>query len=48
MDAGTIVETGRHAELVARGGAYARLARAQFLSGATPEASVAKEELGGG
>jgi ATP-binding cassette, subfamily B, bacterial MsbA len=34
MDAGTIVETGTHAELVSRGGAYARLVRAQLLSDA--------------
>lgn len=32
MDAGTIVETGTHAELIARNGAYARLVRAQLLS----------------
>jgi subfamily B ATP-binding cassette protein MsbA len=36
MDAGTIVETGTHAELVASGGAYSRLVRAQLLS--DPEA----------
>jgi len=32
MDAGTIVEIGRHTELLAKGDAYARLARAQLLS----------------
>ena len=32
MDAGTIIETGTHAELIARNGAYARLVRAQLLS----------------
>ncbi len=30
MDAGRVVEVGRHAELMARGGLYARLARLQF------------------
>ncbi len=30
MDAGRVVEEGRHAELVARGGLYARLAKLQF------------------
>ncbi|MBX9861217.1 MAG: ABC transporter ATP-binding protein/permease [Hyphomicrobium sp.] len=34
VDAGTIIETGTHAELVSRGGAYARLVRAQLLSDA--------------
>ncbi|WP_439541612.1 ABC transporter ATP-binding protein [Hyphomicrobium sp.] len=32
MDAGTIIETGTHSELVSRGGAYSRLVRAQLLS----------------
>jgi len=36
MDGGTIIETGTHAELLAGGGAYARLVRAQLLS--DPEA----------
>ena len=34
MDKGQIVEEGNHAELVARGGLYARLARLQFEHGA--------------
>lgn len=34
MDAGTIIETGTHSELVSRGGAYSRLVRAQLLSDA--------------
>ncbi len=33
MDGGTIVEQGRHADLVARDGLYARLARLQFNAG---------------
>ena len=38
MDAGTIVEKGSHAELIAKGGAYARLVRAQLLTDADSEA----------
>ncbi len=34
MDAGTVVETGTHAELMARDGSYARLVRAQMLTDA--------------
>lgn len=36
MDRGRLVEHGRHAELLARGGAYARLHRAQFTDGGRP------------
>jgi ATP-binding cassette subfamily B protein len=32
MDQGRVVEEGRHTELVAQGGLYARLARLQFAS----------------
>ncbi len=32
MDRGRVVEEGRHAELVAMGGLYARLARLQFAA----------------
>ena len=35
FDAGRIVAEGTHAELVAQGGLYARLARLQFTDGAT-------------
>lgn len=34
MDQGRVVEEGRHADLVAKGGLYARLARLQFSAGA--------------
>jgi len=38
MDEGRIVEEGRHASLVARGGLYARFAELQFQEGATRHA----------
>ena len=42
MDKGRIVEQGTHAELVAAGGLYARLAELQFRTGAAPlEAATA-------
>jgi ATP-binding cassette subfamily B protein len=40
MDAGRIVDIGSHAELVARGGLYARLAAMQFGPGEAAEAAV--------
>jgi subfamily B ATP-binding cassette protein MsbA len=39
MEGGQIIETGTHAELVARGGAYARLSRTQFLAGTAQDAA---------
>ncbi len=38
LDGGRIVDTGTHAELVARGGLYARLASMQFGLEERPEA----------
>jgi len=35
MEAGSIVEQGNHDDLLARGGAYARLYNAQFVGAAT-------------
>jgi subfamily B ATP-binding cassette protein MsbA len=40
MDAGAIVETGTHAELMGRDGAYARLAQSQLLSGADGQTTL--------
>ena len=45
MDKGKIVEEGNHAELVARGGLYARLARLQFEHGAETLAAEAGAAL---
>jgi subfamily B ATP-binding cassette protein MsbA len=39
MEGGQIIETGTHAGLVAKGGAYARLSRTQFLAGGTQDAA---------
>jgi ABC-type multidrug transport system fused ATPase/permease subunit len=36
IDGGRVVEQGRHGELVAQGGLYARLAQAQNLDAAAP------------
>jgi ATP-binding cassette, subfamily B, bacterial len=46
MDKGQIVEEGNHAELVARGGLYARLARLQFEHGAEALSAEAGSVLG--
>jgi len=43
MDAGSIVESGRHAELLVRGGAYARLYALQFAS--EDEAATASPDV---
>ena len=43
MDGGVVVEEGRHADLIARGGLYAHLAELQFgATPASPEAAVAE------
>jgi ABC-type multidrug transport system fused ATPase/permease subunit len=40
VEAGRIVERGTHAELLARGGTYARLYRTQFEKGLRPLESI--------
>ena len=42
FDHGRIVAQGRHDELVAQGGLYARLARLQFTEGLPPETEAAE------
>jgi ATP-binding cassette subfamily B protein len=42
VEAGTIVEEGTHASLLAKGGLYSRLARLQFESGAAALSAVAQ------
>jgi hypothetical protein len=46
LDQGRIVETGRHEELVAKGGLYTRLHRTQFgiAGGFTPQPKDAVDE----
>jgi len=44
MDGGRVVEEGRHAELIARGGLYAHLAELQF--GAAPASQLAEKAEG--
>jgi len=45
IDGGSIVEEGAHADLIAAGGLYARLARLQFKTGAeAPEDKAAAAE----
>jgi ATP-binding cassette subfamily B protein len=41
MDAGRVVATGTHQELLAQGGLYARLAELQFGQDVSPVAGVA-------
>ena len=44
MEQGRIIEEGRHADLIARGGLYAHLAELQFGQGPIPEAEVKAPE----
>jgi ABC-type transport system involved in cytochrome bd biosynthesis fused ATPase/permease subunit len=42
MDHGRIVESGRHAQLLARAGLYARLYETEFAPGEAPALAVAE------
>ena len=44
MEQGRIIEEGRHADLIARGGLYAHLAELQFGQGQRPEAEAKAPE----
>ncbi|WP_288949638.1 ABC transporter transmembrane domain-containing protein [uncultured Paracoccus sp.] len=48
FDGGRVVAQGRHDELVAEGGLYARLARLQFTAGPADEETPAEAETGAG
>ena len=47
LDGGTIVERGTHAELVARGGPYARLVESQALGEAGQRQALGGGQAGG-
>jgi ATP-binding cassette subfamily B protein len=47
MDGGVVVEEGRHAELIARGGLYAHLAELQFGAALTRPETPAVEQAQG-
>jgi ABC-type transport system involved in cytochrome bd biosynthesis fused ATPase/permease subunit len=46
MDRGRIVESGKHAQLLARGGLYARLYETQFAPEEEPTALTAEAQSG--
>ena len=48
IDKGRLIESGTHAELLARGGAYARLYALQFNDGRMPETGNAPVAAAGG